>query len=193
MTSVQVRTKPFRVYVASIALSIVFGCGSATHYAKRMADGKEWTTRNLDVKTAPSYCYEDAEPNCRQYGRLYTWEAARRACQSLQTGWRLPTNDEWRQLAQQYGGLREESDDKGNAAYKALMSGGFSGFNAVLGGGRSIDGQYARLEAHGFYWAASETGAANAWLYNFGKGGQSLNRHTDGEKQNAYSVRCIRD
>jgi hypothetical protein len=39
-----------------------------------MADGKEWTTENLNVEASPSYCYADAEQNCRRYGRLYTWE-----------------------------------------------------------------------------------------------------------------------
>ena len=111
----------------------------------------------------PSYCYEDAEQNCRRYGRLYTWESARRGCQSLGDGWRLPTDDEWRQMAKRYGGVSEDSDDKGKAAYKALLAGGSSGFNAVLGGGRSDDGQYARLEAHGFYWTASENDAATGW------------------------------
>ena len=158
-----------------------------------MADGKQWMTQNLSVDTVPSYCFGDSERNCALFGRLYTWEAARRACQSLGDGWRLPANEEWRQLAKYYGGLREESDDTGNAAYKALVNGGSSGFNALLGGGRSPAGEYARLEAHGFYWTASETDAGNAWLYNFGKGGQSLNRHRDGEKQRAFSVRCIRD
>ncbi len=51
--------------------------------SQRMADGKLWTTQNLNVNTPQSYCYEDAERNCRQYGRLYTWESARRGCQSL--------------------------------------------------------------------------------------------------------------
>jgi uncharacterized protein (TIGR02145 family) len=96
-------------------------------------------------------------------------------------------------MAKHYGGIREESDDKGKAAYKALLIGGSSGFNAVLGGGRSVDGQYARGNAHGFYWTASESDPARAWLYNFGQGGQSLNRHNDGEKQRAFSVRCVRD
>ena len=31
---------------------------------KRLADGKEWTTANLDVVTPSSYCYDDAEANC---------------------------------------------------------------------------------------------------------------------------------
>ncbi|MGA2741381.1 MAG: FISUMP domain-containing protein [Bryobacteraceae bacterium] len=158
-----------------------------------MADGKQWTTNNLDVKNVPSYCYDDAEINCLRYGRLYTWESAQRGCRSLGDGWRLPTNDEWRQLAKPYGGVREDSDDSGKAAYKTLLTGGNSGFNALLGGGRSDDGQYARLEAHGFYWTASESDPASAWFYNFGKGGLSLNRHNNGEKRRAFSVRCVRE
>lgn len=164
---------------------------SGSLHSGRMADGKRWTTDNLNVKTEPSYCYDDAEVNCRRYGRLYTWESARQACESLGAGWRLPTNDEWRQLAEHYGGLLEESQERGKSTFKALIMGGSSGFNAVLGGGRDLDGRYARLNAHGFYWTASESGATTAWLYNFGKGMQALNRHRDGEKQRAFSVRCV--
>jgi uncharacterized protein (TIGR02145 family) len=157
-----------------------------------MADGKEWTTTNLNVNMSPSYCYEDAELNCRRYGRLYTWESARRGCQSLGDGWRLPTDDEWREMAKRYGGVIDDSADKGRAAFTALMSGGTSGFNAVLAGTR-INGQYERLEAHGVYWTASESDPARAPFYNFGKGGQALNRHLQGDKQMAFSARCIRD
>ena len=45
-----------------------------------------------------------------------------------------------------------DSHDKRKAEYTALLSGGTSGFDAVLGGNRSVDGQYERLEAHGVYW-----------------------------------------
>lgn len=93
--------------------------------SRRMQDGKEWTAANLEVKADDAYCYDDAELNCRRYGRLYTWRAAQRACRSLGPGWRLPTDEDWRRLAT--------------------------------------------------HWTASETSAANAWFYNFGKGGQSLN------------------
>jgi len=157
-----------------------------------MADGKQWTTHNLDVNTMPSYCYEDANANCRRYGRLYTWESARRVCQSLGDGWRLPTDDEWRQMAKHFGGVSEDSDDRGKEAYMALLAGGSSGFNALLGGGRSDDGQYARLEAHGFYWTASESDPASGWFYNFGRGGLALHRQYGGEKQRAFSVRCVK-
>ena len=197
-----------RIDVAAIALSIVFGSvggvgstqgstkeqklsGTIASY-KRLADGKEWTTANLNVNTPSSYCYDDSEPNCRRYGRLYTWESAQRGCQSLGGGWRLPTDDEWRQMATHYGGLGNESPEKGKAAYAALVSGGTSGFNAVLAGNRSVDGKYERLGAHGIYWTASENDPITAPLYNFGKGSRALYRGSEGQKQMAVSVRCVR-
>jgi uncharacterized protein (TIGR02145 family) len=160
---------------------------------KRMPDGKEWTTTNLNVGSDGS-CYDDSEANCRRYGRLYSWDSAQKGCHSLGDRWRLPTDEEWRQLATHHGGLMEESADRGKAAYTALITGGSSGFNAQLGGGR-VSGKepYARLEAHGLYWSASESSATTVWFYNFGKGGQAVNRHRDGNKQMALSVRCVRN
>lgn len=199
MNGVQV-SRSVQTRAAAVALTLAFGAlvacsSSATPIPsfKQMPDGKQWTTENLEVSTAPSYCYDDAELNCRRYGRLYTWESAQRGCRSLADGWRLPTNDEWRQMAKPYGGVRDDSADTGKAAFTALLEGGPSGLNAVLGGGRSQDGQYARLDAHGFYWTATESGQATAWFYNLGRGGLALNRHSDGEKQRAFSVRCVRE
>jgi uncharacterized protein (TIGR02145 family) len=165
---------------------------SITISSKRMADGNEWTTANLNVNTSSSFCYDDAELNCRRYGRLYTWESAQRVCHSLGDRWRLPTDTDWRQMAKHYGGIFDDSADEGRAAYTALLIGGMSGFNAVLGGNRSLDGQYARSDAHGFYWTASDNDPAGAPFYNFGKGSQALYRQPGGEKQMAISVRCIR-
>ncbi|MGH9221284.1 MAG: FISUMP domain-containing protein [Vicinamibacterales bacterium] len=199
---------PIRMRVAAIALSIAFGsvsgAGSTQRSAKdqnvsgtisssrRMADGKEWTTANLNVNAPSSYCYDDAETNCRRYGRLYTWESAQRVCRSLGGDWRLPTDDEWRQMAKRYGGVSNDSADEGRAAFTALMSGGRSGFNAVLGGNRRA-GEYARVEAHGLYWTASDNDSASAPFYNFGKGGGALHRQLQGVKEMAISVRCVRE
>ena len=197
-----------RIDVVAIALSLAFGSvagGCSTESAttarrlpgtvassKQLADGKEWTTANLNVTTSSSWCYEAAEPNCRRYGRLYTWESAQQGCRSLGNGWRLPTDEEWRQMAKHYGGLGNDSPEGGKATYTALVSGGTSGFNAVLGGNRSVTGQYDRLEAHGLYWTASENDSSTAPFYNFGAGSQALYRQPMGQKQMAISVRCIR-
>jgi uncharacterized protein (TIGR02145 family) len=161
--------------------------------SKRMGDGRQWTVVNLNVDTRSSYCYGDSEQNCRRYGRLYTWRAARLACRSLGERWRLPTEAEWRELARGHGGVREDSTDEGNGAYNALSIGGSSGFDAVLAGDRAKEGRYERLQAHGFYWTATETAPGSAWFYNFGKGGQSLNRQPEGDERMAASVRCIGD
>lgn len=208
MLNVEANMGPIRVRVVVFALTIALGSvaaswatngavqdqkASGTVQSKRMLDGKQWTTENLNVKTVSSYCYEDNELTCRQYGRLYTWESAQRGCQLLGEGWRLPTNEEWRRMAKLYGGVRGDSDDDGKAAFKALLSGGSSGLNALLGGRRDNDGQYARLNAHGFYWTASESDPVSAWFYNFGQGLSLLNRHSDGEKHRALSVRCVRN
>jgi len=164
-----------------------------TPSSKLMADGKEWTTHNLNFATPQSYCYEDSELRCHQYGRLYPWESAQRVCQALGAGWRLPTDNEWRALAKHYGGIGTDSGDNGRAAYAALSSGGNSGFNAVLGGNRSSSGEYARAQAHGFYWTASENNPRSAPFYNFGHGSEALFRQPEGDKQMAISVRCIRN
>jgi uncharacterized protein (TIGR02145 family) len=161
--------------------------------SKRMADGKQWTAANLDVAATGSYCYDDAESNCRRYGRLYTWASAQEACRGRGPAGRRP-RDEWRQLAKHHGGVSADSADRGRPAYDALLLGGSSGFEALLGGGREPgDGKYARLEAHGFYWTASEKDASNAVFYNFGKGGRALHRQDAGEKESAFTVRCVRD
>jgi uncharacterized protein (TIGR02145 family) len=196
---------PLRFPVVAIAVGISFGSVAAASCqrsaneqnvsraiaSKRMPDGKEWTTANLTLDASPSYCYEDAEANCRRYGRLYSWTSAQRVCGALGVGWRLPTDDEWREMAKHYGGVSDDSADKGTAAYVALISGGASGFNAVLGGNRTA-GEYARLEAHGFYWTASDNDPDSAPYYNFGRNGGALHRQPQGEKQMAISVRCIK-
>jgi uncharacterized protein (TIGR02145 family) len=183
-----------RIGTGALVLSTACGpAGSAGSISsERMADGNEWTTANLAVETSSSYCYGDAASKCRRYGRLYTWESAQRGCQSLGDGWRLPTDEEWRGLAKHYGGVAGDSRDKGKAAYAALLSGGASGFDAVLGGHRSGDGKYDRLEAHGLYWTVSANDPASAPYYNFGKGTQALYRQPEGQKQMALSARCVR-
>ena len=161
---------------------------------KIMPDNKTWMTANLNINIPGSYGYENAEQKSNQYGRLYTWKSAQEGCKLLGEVWRLPTNEEWQKMAKWYGGVRGDSDDDGKAAYQALINGGNAAFNAVYGGSRdSADGSYARVDAHGFYWTATESDVANAWFYNFGKNGKILNRHQDGQKHMAISVRCIKD
>ncbi len=149
---------------------------------------------NLNINIPESYCYENAEQKCKEYGRLYMWKSAQIGCKLLGEGWRLPTNEEWQRMAKWYGGVRDDSDDGGKAAYQALINGGKAGFNVVYGGrSDSAGATYARGDAHGFYWTSTLSDSTHAWFYNFGKNGKIMNRHHDGEKHRAISVRCISD
>jgi uncharacterized protein (TIGR02145 family) len=159
---------------------------------KVLLDGKLWMTANLDVNIPNSYCYENVKENCEQYGRLYTWESANEGCKLLGEGWQLPTSDEWRQLTMLYGGVGQDSNVTHKQAYKSLLYGGGSGFNALLGGGCDPGGQYARLDAHGFYWTATEGDSSTAWFYNFASGSQALYQQDRGEQLRAFSVRCVK-
>jgi uncharacterized protein (TIGR02145 family) len=211
-----VQSIPADVFVIAIFLCVVGSCGTSNpihshekntaqlhdtllvdrdgnkYPIKILADGKLWMTANLKLNIPDSYCYENITQNCEQYGRLYTWESAKRGCNLLGEGWRLPINVEWQQLVKLYGGAMEDSNATRKGAYKALLNTGTSGFNALLGGGRAPDSQYSRLGGHGFYWTATESDSSTAWFYNFAKGSQALYQQNDGEKIRAFSVRCVR-
>jgi len=172
--------------------SILLDTNGNGYQVKLFSDNILWMTSNLNLNILGSYCYDDKKENCEHYGRLYTWESAGKGCSLLGDGWRLPTKEEWRELITLYGGITKDSNETRKEAYKALMQAGNSKFNAVLGGGRDLEGHYSRLEAHGFYWTATENDSSMAWFYNFGKGSQSLYQQDGGEKTRAFSVRCVK-
>ena len=51
-----------------------------------------WMSENLNYEVENSYCYEDNPAYCKEFGRLYTLDAAKTACPA---GWHLPTKDDW--------------------------------------------------------------------------------------------------
>ncbi|MBO9153749.1 FISUMP domain-containing protein [Chitinophaga sp. GCM10012297] len=181
--------------IASAQQPIVLKDRDGTVYQlKVMPDNLLWMTRNLATQTKDSWCFNDSISYCMQYGRLYTWQAAQEACAMLGEGWRLPSNEEWQRMVKHFGGVRDDSQDGGKAAFVALMPGGKSGFDIILGGNREADGKsYARMNRHGFYWTSTSTGDGTAWLYNFGKGGRIVNRHSDADKQEGFSARCVKN
>lgn len=164
-----------------------------TYSVKIMPDGNQWMTQDLNVRVDSSWCFADDPANCKVYGRLYTYASAAKACEMLGNGWHLPARKDWEVLSDHYGGASNKSKDGGKAAYKALQTGGESGFNATLGGNRELaEGKYARLNAHGFYWTSTEIDVLTAWNFNFGAGGKALHCQDGMEKREGASVRCIR-
>jgi|GEM_PF-729807 len=167
-----------------------------------------WMAENLNYAEGeiPSWCgggFNDEEPNCSKYGRLYTWNAAKSACP---VGWHLPSEDEWNNLL--YAVLEKNNssldavgkylkskdgwgDDtessRGNDAY---------GFTALPAGGRNEDGTFVSYSTVSYYttfWsstnAQNESEAEVLFLRSLNAGALLLN----GNKNYGYSVRCVQD
>lgn len=184
--------QPLQTRMAGLQDSLPADRDGNRYPVKVLADSNLWMTTNLNVDIPGSYCYDNAAVNCGRYGRLYTWESAQEACRLLGEGWRLPAKEEWERLAEFYGGTGRDSIETRKRAYHPLLDTGNSQFNALLGGGRTPDGQYTRLEAHGFYWTATVYDSSTAWFANFARGSQFLYHQNDGEKERAFSVRCVK-
>ena len=131
--------------VAALSLLVV-----NEKYGTIVINGKTWLASNLDIETPNSVCYNDDPNNCSTYGRLYTKADAIQACPLLGPGWRLPTFGEWEALVNLYGGFYN------NAGYNALINGGSSGFDALLGGLKvGTTNAFLGLGNSGSYWSSS--------------------------------------
>lgn len=144
-----------------------------------------WMAQNLNynlAETHGSYCYKNNASNCEKFGRLYDWETAKKACPD---GWHLPSKEEWEKLIANY------SDNE--TAYKNLITGGGSGFNATLHGVHAVaESQFLTMKEHGAYWTTTDYNTERAWLQRF-----LLNTgdtyQSQGIKVNGQACRCVKN
>lgn len=164
---------------------------------------KEWMAENLAFETENgSWTYKNYKNDGAEYGRLYTWEAAKIA---VPVGWHMATDDEWKQLETALGmsqvdadridfrGTNEGNILKSTSGWAENGNGTNSvGFNALPGGFRSNSGGYFVIDWHGYWWTATETGILNAW-HRFVASSESRIARGTGYKGDAYSVRCVKN
>lgn len=154
--------------------------GNAQNFKTVKIGNQVWMADNFNVAVPGSWYYNDDPSTSVKYGRLYSWEAAIKACPS---GWHLPTEKDWNQLIEFLGGE--------DIAGKLLKPGGSSGFNASLGGMSGI-GSYRLLNMYGTFWSATSYDVDHAWYFYITSNSTSVTK-TYFSKSYGFSVRYIRN
>jgi uncharacterized protein (TIGR02145 family) len=149
--------------------------------------GQTWMAENLDYQTKKSWCYDNNPENCKIYGRLYTWDAARKACPA---GWRLPDTSDWLPI------LAASSFDTAATMLKSKAPDWDGtddyGFSALPGGTRDPDGSFTFIGSWGFWWMGTKSGFFNAWVLLM-QTGDTYAKGFENPKGYGNSVRCLRD
>ena len=179
-----------------------------TYYSVKIGN-QTWMAQNLnyDTKTTGNVCYDNKPANCDQYGKLYDWETAKKACP---TGWHLPSNGEWQELVdlaggnnvagnklKAAGGWSERSrmcySDKSGKLCTVLWGNGTDdyGFSA-LPGGYGFGSIFEAVGGFGNWWSASEYNSDEAYGRFMYYSNDSANRGDSG-KDALQSVRCLQD
>jgi uncharacterized protein (TIGR02145 family) len=158
---------------------------------------EEWSEAGDEGK--PAYCYHKGDPaNVEKLGKLYNWYAVSDPRGLAPTGWKIPSDADWKEMENFLGGeevsghvLKSKSMWANQEDGKSGGGSNESGFNALPGGFRYFFGEY-NAGSYGYWWTSTGTSATNAW-------GRSMNSYSSvcgrssGLKSYGFSVRCIRE
>ena len=204
------------ILVSGLSLCYLAGCAQQTATLTDSRDGKTyktvtigtqtWMAENLNYEMPDSWCYDDSLSNCAKYGRLYTWEAAKKASPA---GWHLPSDEEWKTLECHLGmtadevnimlyrgediGTKLKSESDWELDNGKNHGNNESGFSALPGGHRGYDDNHSFVDMgeRGAWWSRSPDGRYSwrrAVYYNKSGIDRDLATRTLG-----FSVRCIKD
>ena len=120
-----------------------------------------WMAENLNFKTEDSYCYNDSTKYCDKYGRLYTWEDAKKACPE---DWHLPTKAEYDVLISTVGdssfaGKMLKSTSVWDSNWNGLDEYGFS----ALPAGLKTSSRYSHGEFYGYLLSSTQYNAGHVY------------------------------
>lgn len=174
--------------------------GKAYKTVKFSNVGQTWMAENLNYKIDGSRCLLDKKANCKKYGRLYTWNAAMKACP---TGWRVPDSRDWIGLFIEAGWDGEKEGPKGEIleiGEKLKSKNGWRNngngtddlkFTAQPGG-LAIVSKNMFLEDAAAFWSSFESSRGDVLTYwvTFVRD-DVLPAY--GKKDDFLSVRCVKD
>ncbi len=154
---------------------------------------------NLAYKTT-SDCWKanNDESNFGNYGYLYSWESARKACPS---GWHLPSDAEWTTLTKGLEGQWKAGKKLKNIAgwplfFRKNYGDNQSGFSALPGGyyvNNSSNKYFRYVNQSAYFWTST---AGNDKAFSKARSMTSLDGSISTESYSTtagLSVRCVKD
>jgi len=150
-----------------------------------------WMAENLkyDAPGNNDWCYDNKSKNCKEYGKLYTWETAQNVCPD---GWHLPSKEEWEILIEPFGDNPDEFLTAEGLRYKKdsdLRAKNIYGFSALLPGFRSTNKEYYGIGTRSYFWTSTGYDDGTAYKYCI-----RVSQNYDSNNKNmGFSVRCIKD
>ena len=161
---------------------------------ERVQTDKAWD--KAGVANAPIACsYTNTSQNEARYGMLYNWYAVTDPRGLCPSGWRVPSNHDWKVLKKYLGGKKTAGgamkSTKGWADPNLLASNS-SGFTALPGGSRDYFGEFLMEGSEAVWWSSNEQGRVIAWARLVQASNGRLNKLA-ASKGNGNSVRCIKE
>lgn len=165
--------------------------------AGNMINSSKSQTNNSIIE---KYCYQNLIANCTQSGGLYTWdelmnysatEGAKGICPP---GWHVPTDEEWKAMEIAIGMSAAEADLtgwRGTDQGTRLKPGGTTGFDALMAGIFNL-GFFSDINVNGYLSTSSSPTSSNIWVRMLNVDNPKISRYQT-IKQNALSVRCLKD
>ena len=164
--------------------------------------------------STPAYCWynNDATTYKNKYGALYNWYTVNTG-KLAPTGWHVPTDTEWTSLENYLiaNGYNYDGSNHGDYYAKSLSAttnwatdiytgdigndlskNNSTGFSALPDGGRSYDGSFFNVGYYGFWWSSTESSTDTAWFRDMYYGYSYVGTYGI-DKQDGFSVRCVRD
>ena len=155
---------------------------------------QRWMAENLkyEPNSGNYWAYANNVNNIAVYGYLYDWGTA---CNVCPDGWHLPTDAEWTVLTS-YLGLDAggKMKETGTTHWSSPNTGATneSGFTALPGGYRLLDGSFDNLGRTGYWWSATGSDPFSAWSRDLYFDHSDVTR-TYSDMDFGYSVRCVKN
>ncbi len=157
---------------------------------------EEWEKAGNDEE--PAWCYyENDSLNGIKYGKLYNWYAVNDSRGLAPDGYHIPSDNEWKGLDTFLGGedvawkkLKSSSGwslDNGNGNNK-------SGFSGLPGGARIYGGiSFDDIGLGGYWWSSKSNNDSFKAEYYYLFYNYDYIPSAEGNKDDGFSVRCLKD